>query len=390
MIAERSEREKRSFHVSADRLRKLAAFCRGLAVGVLLGFSAERSVTSVHAQQSADPLAPVASGMTGEGGADGATMFLPWPEEGVPGEEGQDREADDEEPGRQTRTFDPERLALWPVLRIGMVLDPAKGEFSGVEPFRANLEARLGIPAVVVAFSSLSRLQEGLLRGEVDYAPLSTTAFVDGQARCSCLDPLAVPLGAGGVGGWSLLVIVPRDGRFKGLKTLGSARVALAPEGSTAGRRLPLALLDEAGVSLDGEQLVETGGPLEAVEAVIAGRADVAFGWAPTMPDGTLVEGGTLAAFLARHGARPAIEVVPVLGPIPAAPHVVRTDLPESLREELRSLLGAVSVSEEGFSGGGAGFQPVSQQDFELLAPLTAGTGGDGVVRGRLRQLVPR
>lgn len=388
MIAEGFEREKRSFHVGVRRIRAFAAHGLVHVAALLLVFSVALPLVGVRAQDGDGLPVPLDTDVAGQDEAD-AAMFLPWPEAST--SEGDDREnvSDADNSDGSARVFDPERLAMWPVLRIGMVLDPAQGEFGGVEPFRANLEERLGIPAVVVAFSSLTRLQAGLLRGEVDYASLSTTAFVDAQERCSCLDPLAVPMDEAGVSGWILLAIVPKGRRFSGLESLGSARIALAPEGSTAGRRLPLALLEAAGVSSDEVRLVEEAGPLEAVGAVLSGRADVAFGWRSATRDGTFVEGGTLAALLARNGVVPAVDAIPLLGPIPSAPHVARTDLPESLRQELRGVLATWSDSGERPAGSGA-FQPVSQKDFDLLAPLTAGGGAKNAVRGRLRPLVPR
>lgn len=385
MIAQRSEREKRSFHVGARRQRGLVGASRGLVWPLLALLLAVLPVLPIAAQEN-DLSEFSRVDVPDEPGGEGAATFLPWPEEGAFG--GPDGSPGGEGGEERTRTFDPARLALWPVLRIGMVLDPARGDFSGAEPLRARLEEGLRIPAVVVAFSSLARLQEGLVRGQVDYASLSTTAFVDAQARCSCLEPLAVPLGEEGASGWTLIAIVAKGGGFNGLDDLAAARVALSPEGSTAGRRLPLALLDEAGVSPDETRRVEVAGPVQAVEAVIAGRADVAFGWAPSLRSARVPEGGTLAAYMARHGALPEVDAVPVLGPIPFAPVVVRTDLPQSLRDEMRDLLEATGGPGLPLQGEASRFQRVSLEDFALLAPLAKGGGDTG--RGRLRQLAPR
>ncbi|MBL6430477.1 MAG: PhnD/SsuA/transferrin family substrate-binding protein [Alphaproteobacteria bacterium] len=109
------------------------------------------------------------------------------------------------------------------MLRVGLVLDPAREDFQAAEPFRAALEA--GFASVhLVAYRDLARLQTALVRGEIDYAPLSASAYAAAYRRCSCVVPLMVPRSTDGAAGWHAVVLVARDAPFK-LQDLAGTRL---------------------------------------------------------------------------------------------------------------------------------------------------------------------
>jgi ABC-type phosphate/phosphonate transport system substrate-binding protein len=318
--------------------------------------------TPLRAQERAQSSASKSAAQYDDTGTTVGPAFLPWPEEGLSGEAeetGEDLVSDADELAEQPG-FDPARLALLPVLRVGLVLDPGGGDFSRIEPLRAMLEEGMRLPVIIVAYRDLSHLRDALMRGEVDYAPLSATAFADAQDKCNCLQVLAVARDSEGGTGWHALALVREDAPFAGLQDLADARLAVALPGSTAGRELPLAALAGIGITPPPEHLVEVAGPLAAARAVLSGRADVAFGWSSSVDAQS--GRGTLQDLLARDGARPPLRIIWVSDEIANAPQVVRDSVPDAIRRDLANLL-TVAAGESGDP------QQAGETPVNLLAP---------------------
>lgn len=293
--------------------------------------------------------------------------------------------------------FDPARLALWPMLRVGLVLDPATSGFATLEPFRERLEAGLGLPVAILAYPSLSRLQAGLIRGEVDYAPVSATAFAEAAIRCRCLVPLAVGLSQDGSSGWMLTAITRPDEVPARIEDLAGLRLALLPPPSLAGRRLPLALLERAGVPPAPDMVASAADPLAALDAVARGRADVAFGWqraaqaesprveALASLDARAPRGGTLAVLAASFPPASDLVETPLFGPVPNPPHVIHVAVPETIRDDVRRLVMELAAGPLPAGLAPHGLAPVEAGAFDALIGLLEAGGSPSA--GRLRPL---
>ncbi|SDT88827.1 phosphate/phosphite/phosphonate ABC transporter substrate-binding protein [Stappia sp. ES.058] len=307
------------------------------------------------------------------------------------GSPGDDFLGDDDGPGPGETAFDRARLALLPVLRVGLVLDPASEDFRVAEPFRAALEAGLRIPVHLVAYRDLSRLQGALIRGEIDYAPLSASAYAAAYRRCSCVMPLFVPRSADGAAGWHAVALVAKGAPFRTLKDLAGARLATARPVSTAGYRVPLAAMKAEGLDPDRDfaSVRAFDSPRAAAAAVLAGEADVAFGWSSLRGDArTGYSRGTLRdlAELRGEGA-PALRIVWTSPQIPNAPHVVHDSVPVEIRHALVELLvrDAAVSPRDALKVSPHGFVPVTHEDFAPVLATFAESGNGA--RGRLRPL---
>lgn len=290
-----------------------------------------------------------------------------------------------------TSAFDPEMLSLLPVLRVGLVIDPARSGFSDVEPFRAFVERQLKVPVELVAFRTLRGLQGALIHGQVDYAPLSASAYADAYAQCGCVEPLAVPRAADGGTAWHAVLLVLSNSDYFGLADLEGARLAVSGPGSTAGRRVPFAAFRAEGFEPGTffADRIEAAGPVEAAKAVLAGRAEAALGWSSLTGDPSQgYSRGTLKHLADLGIAAPErFRIVWTSSPVPHAPHVVRTAVPEPVRERLRALLLVLDRDDPGAYRSVApdlprGFEPVTSEDF---APLIAAAPQSG-----LKPLTPR
>ncbi|MCA1300803.1 phosphate/phosphite/phosphonate ABC transporter substrate-binding protein [Stappia indica] len=324
-------------------------------------------------------------------------LYLPWPEEEL-AEGGGEGDADDPDaapdaapdgaPG-EDRTFDPELTALLPVLRVGLVLDPSAGDFTIAEPFRAALEAGLRIPVMLIAYRDLPHLQRAIIRGEVDYAPLSASAYADAWRRCACLEPLLAPRGEDGATGWHAVALVAAEAPYRDLADLAGARLATSGPGSTAGYRVPFAALREEGRDPETyfEQITAYDGPVAAAMAVLAGKVDVSFGWLPLGGDDPPTR-GTLQDVAKERGGASGLRVVWSSGAIGNAPHTIRLGVPVAIRERIAEVLLAPPAPGEAapLAISPHGFVPVAQADY---APVLATYPQGGGRTGRLRPLRP-
>lgn len=289
--------------------------------------------------------------------------------------------------------IDPEMYAVLPALRVGLVVraagDPDRKGFLRHEAFRSGLEQALRVPVNLIAYSSLSRLQQGLVRGEVDYAPLSASAFADAWQGCGCIEPLGVRLAADGTAFYHAVILVRAGSGFGGLTDLKGAKLASPPEDSIASYRVPMAMLRREDLEPETffSDIIKTEGPIRAAELVMSGAADASFGWSSLQGEEAAgFSRGTLRDMVARGIMEPgSLRVIWSSEPIPNPPHAIRRNLPEIARVRLAEFLMAWRETDD--AGGEAGFVKVKAEDFmPLLEPLeSAATPLKG--GGRLREI---
>lgn len=312
--------------------------------------------------------------------ADGPA-FLPWQEDVVPA----DGDGAGQAPGETP--FDPARLVLMPELRVGIVMDPAAGDFGRAAPFRELLEAGLRIPVLLIAYRDLSHLQRAVVTGEVHYAPLSASAYAAAQGECACLEPLVAPRRDDGETGWYAIALARAGEGIDRPADIAGRRIATGPREAVGSRLVQLAGLSAQGVDLEGKttaaSLVAHDDPLSAALALVRGDADVAFVWSSLQ--GAAEAGysrGTLRDLAERGVDVSGLEIVWSSGLIADAPHVVRRDVPQEIRSEISAIMTGQGAAQ---TASGAGFVAVGAEDY---APVLAAFPPDaGAPRGRLRPL---
>ena len=251
------------------------------------------------------------------------------------------------------------------------------------------MEAAVRIPVHLIAYTNLTRLKNALVRGELEYAPISATAYVDAWRACGCVAPLVAPRAADGSTGWYVVGLVRADAPYRQIADLQGTRLALGPEWSTAGNRLPMAAMRVQGINpqrfFAQQRLYPSA--LAAVRAVIADEADFAFGWA-SLPGAAVDEHvqGTLRHLMQVSSGdirRP--RVIWRSAPVPNAPHVVHMRVPDDIRALLLAVLAAAPTTtgippERSFEAlTRSGFVPVTHTDFApilAIVPEASSTGG--------------
>jgi phosphonate transport system substrate-binding protein len=268
------------------------------------------------------------------------------------------------------------------VLRVGFLAgDNPTYRTTQLEPFRAYLEGKLGIPVELVPSPTYDALIEAQSGGRIQYAIYSAASFATAAALCRCVEPVAVPTAADGGEGFYSILIARADGPIRSLADAKGARLALAGEDSVAGRLVPLKAFAGEGIvpSEYFSAVIDRPDPKAAVAALLAGEADLAVGWSSMTGDyATGYSTGVLTEMVGSADlTMDEIRVVWQSPLIPFGPHAVRSDLPVELRALLSAaLLAMATENPEALvavdRSGGGGFVAADAALYAGMAELVA------------------
>jgi phosphonate transport system substrate-binding protein len=277
------------------------------------------------------------------------------------------------------------------ILRVGVMTGAnAPYRLLQLQPFKTYLEARTALPVEIVPAENYDALIAAQMGSRVDYAIESATAFVTADARCNCVEALAVPTRSGGEPGFFALLVARADSPIATLADAEGARLALAGEDSIAGRLLQMKAFETEGIVAENffSEIVEVRDPEAAITALLAGEAELAVAWSSL--SGEPAAGysfGVLADLVAEGGlAMEQIEIVWQSPLIPFGPHVIRSALPDELKQLLsRALLDVAQQDPVAFDAvdrfGGRGFVAADAGLFAPIAALIAPSAADAAAR---------
>jgi phosphonate transport system substrate-binding protein len=238
-----------------------------------------------------------------------------------------------------------------PPFRLGIVgAERPAAMLARVDPFRRHLAGTLGRDVAVTTFPDEAALTGALVAGRIDYAPLTALGFARASRLCDCVEPLAAPREADRAPGWHAVILANRTSGLSRAEDLAGKHLAVAPKAAIGTRRLPMMLLERAGLVADkAPLLVETAGPEAALRALVEGRADAALVWSSLA--GEREEGwsrGTLAEAVARGTARAEDFTLVWSSPLlPLGPHTVRAALDEPTKRRLREMLVQLDIDPD-------------------------------------------
>lgn len=268
------------------------------------------------------------------------------------------------------------------VLRIGTIAPRgAAYDVARLEPFRAYLEDRLGLPVKIVAAADYDALIGAQISGGVQYAIYSAASYATAEALCGCIEPVALPAAFDGSRGFHSVIVAHAGSAIASLADARGKRLALTGAHSVAGRLVPLKALADQGIDPASyfSSVLTAADPEQAVTMLFTGEADLAAGWSSLAGDAA--SGYSFGVFtrMVSSGAltMDSLKILWQSPLIPFGPHAVRDDLPAELkgliakalmamRQEAPDALDAV----DGSSIGGGGFVPVSAKDYAVVAGL--------------------
>jgi len=251
------------------------------------------------------------------------------------------------------------------VLKVGFVAgDNPAYEVQRMEPFRWRLQYGLAVPVELFPARSYQALIEAESSGRIQYAILSSLAYVALDQACDCAEPLVQPTASNGALGFRAMLVVREGGPIADLAAAKGSRLAVGARDSISGRIAPYSGLADEGIEPESHfaRTIETADAGAALTALADGEVDVAVAWSiaanPTSPEAGTGPIADLAE--ARSGTAPALRAIWTSEVIPFGPHVVRKDLPPEARAALLDTLlemhaaapDAYDSVERRFSGG--------------------------------------
>lgn len=236
-------------------------------------------------------------------------------------------------------------------LRVGFIAgdNPAAG-MARMEGFRWQLQVSLAVPVELFPAKTYGALIDAEASGRVQYAILSSLAFVALDQRCHCVEPIAVPTTADHQPGFRAFIVARADGPVRGLEDARGLSLAVGRQDSISGRLAPFAAMEAQGIEPDSyfARLVEADDSLGALRQLAAGKADLAVAWSMSGNLLDTTEGAGPVADLAASGDGQvdALRVVWQSDVIPFGPHAVRKDLPDAAKLAIASMLTTLQSAE--------------------------------------------
>ena len=135
------------------------------------------------------------------------------------------------------------------VLRIGTVAPHgAAYDIARLEPFRAYMQDRLGLPVEIVAMADYDALIDAQTSARVQYAIHSASSYATTEALCACVEPIALPAAFDGSHGFHSVLVAHAGSAIASLADARGKRLALTGADSIAGRLVPLKALAGEGI----------------------------------------------------------------------------------------------------------------------------------------------
>lgn len=266
------------------------------------------------------------------------------------------------------------------VLKVGFLAgDNPAYEVSRMEPFRRALQYGLAVSVELFPARSYQALIEAESSGRIQYAILSSTAYVALDQACHCAEPLVQPTAANGARGFHAALVTRGDSPIQALTDARGTRIAIGAKDSISGRIAPFSALAEAGIEPDTyfARVFETEDAAAALNSLADGEADIAVAWSIAEdPTSTEPGSGPIADLAEQRGdAMPKLRALWTSDLIPFGPHAVRTDLPPEARASLLETLlqlktaspDAYDAVERQFSGGFIAADPELYRRFNAL-----------------------
>lgn len=232
------------------------------------------------------------------------------------------------------------------VLRIG-VLAPhyANRKLLKLRPFQRHLQDRLGVRIELFPVPDEPSLMQALSEGRIDYAPLSTSAYIALRGYCKCVDPIVMPARLDGSTSFRVALFADRS-VGSSLAELKGATIAVPGRHSFAGYAAPKSLMRDRGIGFENAQwnILDEGSPLAAARALVKGKAAALLGWVGHAEAEAPSSAVDTRALLRAMSDKTNYSVIWMSPPIHHAPHVVRSALPLPARKALQTTLATLSL----------------------------------------------
>ncbi len=258
----------------------------------------------------------------------------------------------------------------------------AQDRLTNQECFRAAIEEALGVPVKLFAPADYDGVIQGMLGGTIDYAWLGASAF----AKIHLTDPNAVELkltkqNIDGSTGYYSIGFARADSGITSLDDMAGKVFGFGDPNSTSGYLIPLVEIPAAGYSMTpGEffsDVVFTGGHEQTIVAVANGDIAAGVSWADGLGDWADGYNSGALRKAVDAGLVDMNDLVQIWqsNPIPEGPVVLRTGLPQDVKDKMIALVQNLHTTDPecayGVAAGDtAGFAPVTHDAYETIVAV--------------------
>jgi phosphonate transport system substrate-binding protein len=225
-----------------------------------------------------------------------------------------------------------------PVFRIGLLGGENEADrLRNNDCLRVALEERLGVPVEMFPAPDYAGVMQGLLAGQLDYGALGASSYAGIYLQDNdAVEPIFVSAEADGSTGYYAVMYARADSDITSLEDMQGRSLAYADANSTSGYLVPRFELGRQGIDDDYFSATGFGGGHEqAVIAVLEGQYDAGVTWVSGV--GEPSEGysrGNLRRMIDNGLLNMAdLRIIWQSGLIPNGPVVVRSDLPQEVKD---------------------------------------------------------
>jgi phosphonate transport system substrate-binding protein len=264
--------------------------------------------------------------------------------------------------------------------RIGLLGgENAQDRLASNECFRAYTEEALGVPTRLFTAADYNGVIQGLIGGTLDMAWLGASSYAAVYVEDpDAVEPVLVKTNLDGSFTYHSIGFARADSGITSLEDMAGKVFGFGDPNSTSGYLIPLVEIPAEGYSMEpGEffsDVVFTGGHEQTIVAVANG--DIAGGvtWADGLGDW---EDGYNSGALRRATDAGLVDMNDLVEiwkskPIPEGPIVLRTALPDDVKQTMIDLTASLHETDEACAygvaaGETAGFTPIGHEAYESI-----------------------
>jgi phosphonate transport system substrate-binding protein len=266
-----------------------------------------------------------------------------------------------------------------PVFRIGLLGGENEADRLREHACQeAYLEERLGVDVELFPASDYAGVLQGLLAGQLEFAGLGSSGYAGIHLQDpDAVEPLYTTMQVDGSLGYYSVMYTRTDSGIESLEDMEGRSLAFADPNSTSGYLVPsYELANEEGLDLES-YFSETGfggGHEQAVVAVLNGQYDAGVTW--TSGVGDINQGysrGNLRSMVDKDMLDMSeINIIWQSNLITNGPRVIRTDLPQELKDLVMGAMMQLQVQDrECFDaindGESMGYWPINHEFYEPI-----------------------
>lgn len=267
--------------------------------------------------------------------------------------------------------------------RIGLLGgENVQDRLNSNECFRAYTEELLGVPTRLFTPADYNGVIQGLLGGTLDLAWLGASAYAAIWLNDpNAVEPVLVKTNEDGSYMYYSIGFARTDSGITSLDDMRGRSFGFADPNSTSGYLIPLVELPELGYSMtEGEyfsRIAFSGGHEQSIVAVLNGDFDAAVVWADGLGEW---EDGYNSGALRRATDAGIVDMNDIVEiwrsrPIPEGPIVLRSALPQDVKDKMIDLMANLHTNDPACAygvaaGETAGFFPIGHEAYETIVAV--------------------